>query len=245
MGSKKMVVYDDASHESVRVFDSGASIPDPETFGEYQLSYRTGDIVTPRIDATEPWSLELADFAAAIRDRRSPRSSTELGLDVVRTIEAVERSLAQGGIPVSVLAADATAGLGETLQARAGEVGREDTPAEEAVAPDRRASIGTAILGAGPAGLTAAHILGKRGLPGAVFEADGMVGGIAKTIEFNGYRFDLGGPASITTGSTSHIRLRPVMSSADLGCWSRPAARSRTWRRRAIGESRLRHSRSG
>jgi len=54
-------------------------------------------------------------------------------------------------------------------------------------------SIGTAILGAGPAGLTAAHVLARRHHPGAVFEADGTVGGIAKTIEFNGYRFDLGG----------------------------------------------------
>ncbi len=54
-------------------------------------------------------------------------------------------------------------------------------------------SIGTAILGAGPAGLTAAYVLGRRKHPGAVFEADGSVGGIAKTVEFNGYRFDLGG----------------------------------------------------
>ena len=62
-------------------------------------------------------------------------------------------------------------------------------------ATGRRATgrVGTAILGAGPAGLTAAYALGRRGRPGAVFEADGSVGGIAKTIEFNGFRFDLGG----------------------------------------------------
>src|SRR5207302_10234852 len=54
-------------------------------------------------------------------------------------------------------------------------------------------SIGTAILGAGPAGLTAGHVLARLGEPGAVFEADGVVGGLAKTVEFNGYRFDLGG----------------------------------------------------
>ena len=53
--------------------------------------------------------------------------------------------------------------------------------------------MGTAVLGAGPAGLTAAYVLGLRGAPGAVFEADGIVGGIAKTVEYNGYRFDLGG----------------------------------------------------
>jgi protoporphyrinogen oxidase len=49
------------------------------------------------------------------------------------------------------------------------------------------------VLGAGPAGLTAAHVLASRGVQGAVYEADGAVGGIAKTVEFNGYRFDLGG----------------------------------------------------
>jgi len=54
-------------------------------------------------------------------------------------------------------------------------------------------SVGTAVLGAGPAGLTGAYVLAKRGHEGTVFEADGTVGGIAKTVEFNGYRFDLGG----------------------------------------------------
>ena len=54
-------------------------------------------------------------------------------------------------------------------------------------------SVGTAVLGAGPAGLTAAYVLSLRGIPGVVYEADGLVGGIAKTVEYNGYRFDLGG----------------------------------------------------
>jgi protoporphyrinogen oxidase len=54
-------------------------------------------------------------------------------------------------------------------------------------------SIGTAVLGAGPAGLTAAYVLTLRGARGAVFEADGTVGGIAKTVIYGDYRFDLGG----------------------------------------------------
>jgi protoporphyrinogen oxidase len=53
--------------------------------------------------------------------------------------------------------------------------------------------VGTAVLGAGPAGLTAAYVLAARGAPGVVYEADGMVGGIAKTVRYDGYRFDLGG----------------------------------------------------
>src|SRR5438093_1580696 len=85
------------------------------------------------------------------------------------------------------------------LRRRVGEVKRLELNASEPrpAAPDGgdepdRTSIGTAILGGGPAGLTAAYILGQGRRPGAVFEADGSVGGIAKTIEFNGYRFDLG-----------------------------------------------------
>ena len=53
--------------------------------------------------------------------------------------------------------------------------------------------VGVAVLGAGPAGLTAAHVLAGRGAGGVVFEADAQVGGIAKTVERGGFRFDLGG----------------------------------------------------
>jgi predicted dehydrogenase len=96
-GSRKMVVYDDTSNEPVRIFDSGVVQRDPETFGEYQLSYRTGDIVSPHVAPAEPLSLELADFCAAIREGTTPRSSAALGLEVVRIIEAVCESLATEG----------------------------------------------------------------------------------------------------------------------------------------------------
>ena len=63
--------------------------------------------------------------------------------------------------------------------------------------------LGIAILGGGPAGLTAGHVLSRRGQRGAVLEADSIVGGIAKTVEFEGYRFDLGGHRFYT-------KLKPV-----------------------------------
>jgi len=101
-GSRKMVVYDDTSNEPVRVFDSGVAIPNPETFGEYKLTYRTGDILSPRVAAAEPLQLELTDFCAAIRSGTAPRSSAALGLEVVRMIEAVDTSLALGGARAEV-----------------------------------------------------------------------------------------------------------------------------------------------
>lgn len=49
------------------------------------------------------------------------------------------------------------------------------------------------IIGAGPAGLTAAYELAKHGWSSTVLEADGQVGGLARTVQYRGYRFDLGG----------------------------------------------------
>jgi predicted dehydrogenase len=102
VGSKKMVVYDDTSNEPVRIFDSGATLPNPETFGEYQLTYRTGDILSPRVEAAEPLYLELSDFCGSVRSKRRPRSSAELGVEVVRIIEAVDASLAQHGARIEL-----------------------------------------------------------------------------------------------------------------------------------------------
>jgi predicted dehydrogenase len=102
VGSSKMVVYDDTSSEPVRIFDSGASLRDPESFGEYTLTYRTGDIVSPRVDVVEPLLAEMADLCTSIRFGRRPRSSSRLGLDVVRMVEAADASLAQGGTRVEL-----------------------------------------------------------------------------------------------------------------------------------------------
>jgi predicted dehydrogenase len=109
VGSRKMVVYDDMSNEPVRVFDSGVVLPNPETFGEYQLTYRSGDILSPRVEVVEPIYLEMADFCGAILDGSTPKSSAELGHDVVRIVEAVDRSLNELGAPVSVEPVIATA----------------------------------------------------------------------------------------------------------------------------------------
>ena len=54
--------------------------------------------------------------------------------------------------------------------------------------------VDVAIIGAGPAGLTAAYLLGKAGYSVTVIEKDPVyVGGISRTVEHNGFRFDIGG----------------------------------------------------
>ena len=49
------------------------------------------------------------------------------------------------------------------------------------------------VIGAGPGGLTAAYLLSKAGVRTTVLEADETVGGIARTVRYKNYRFDLGG----------------------------------------------------
>jgi protoporphyrinogen oxidase len=64
-------------------------------------------------------------------------------------------------------------------------------------APDDQSSpdapAGVVVIGAGPAGLTAAYELGKRGRTATVLESDNIVGGISRTVERDGWRFDIGG----------------------------------------------------
>lgn len=97
VGTERMVVYDDVEPvEKVKIFDRGID-RQPASFGEFQLTYRSGDIVSPRLDTTEPLYLECAHWLECIRTGREPDASPRSGVDVVRVIAAAERSMRSGG----------------------------------------------------------------------------------------------------------------------------------------------------
>jgi predicted dehydrogenase len=100
VGSEKMAVYDDGTAEPIRLFDHGVVYHDPATFGQYHLSYRTGDIVSPKVDTYEPLAAELADFARAVRAGTGLGWQATLARDVVRMTAAADRSLNQGGVEI-------------------------------------------------------------------------------------------------------------------------------------------------
>jgi predicted dehydrogenase len=101
VGSQRMVQYDDtASDDPIRIYDRGFDFGEPANFGEYQLTYRSGDMIAPRLDAAEPLSLELEDFARAVTTGSRPRSHAGLGVEIVRVLEAANSSLASSGVPV-------------------------------------------------------------------------------------------------------------------------------------------------
>jgi predicted dehydrogenase len=102
VGSRQMVVYEDGTPEPIRIFDRGVVYRDPETFGEYHLSYRAGDILSPHLSNDEPLSLQLGDFARAVATGQGDDRQLALAGDVVRLVEAAEASLREGGTAVAV-----------------------------------------------------------------------------------------------------------------------------------------------
>jgi predicted dehydrogenase len=97
VGSRKMVVYEDGGPEAVKIYDRGVDYKDPETFGEYQLSYRSGDIRSPHLSNEEPLAMQLSDFVHRIQGGGHSADRLRVALDVVRLAEAAEASLQNGG----------------------------------------------------------------------------------------------------------------------------------------------------
>jgi len=103
VGSRQMAVFDDMeSREKLRVYDKGVSRPpDYQSYGE-SLAIREGDIFIPRLPNTEPLAAQLRHFVAVVQRGDAPRADAQDGVRVVRVLEAASRSLAGGGIPVSI-----------------------------------------------------------------------------------------------------------------------------------------------
>jgi predicted dehydrogenase len=88
VGSERMVVYDDTEpSEKIKLYDRGVTLHPPGTFGEFQLSYRTGDMVAPSLDNSEPLLTEVEHFLHCIENGESPRTDGQFGADVVWAIE--------------------------------------------------------------------------------------------------------------------------------------------------------------
>ena len=99
VGSKKMAVYDDVDPmEKIKIYDKGVDLPPyTDTFEEFKLSYRYGDVLIPHIQAAEPLRLECEDFVRSVADGTAPECTGESGLEVIRILEAASRSLNNGG----------------------------------------------------------------------------------------------------------------------------------------------------
>jgi predicted dehydrogenase len=103
VGDRKMAVYNDvALTEKIRVYDKGVEAPPTDTFGEFQLSYRNGQITIPYIPWQEPLKVECEHFVTCVRTGATPTTDGYQGLAVVALLEAADRSLHSEGVRVPV-----------------------------------------------------------------------------------------------------------------------------------------------
>jgi predicted dehydrogenase len=98
VGSRKMVIYDDVETlEKIRIYDKGVEPPPVSGFGEFQLSYRYGDITVPHLSNVEPLRVECEHFLHCVATGQQPLTDGYQGLQVVRALEAADRSLSDSG----------------------------------------------------------------------------------------------------------------------------------------------------
>lgn len=97
VGSKKMVVYDDIEPiEKIKIYSKGVDKPDYyDGFGEFQYSYRYGDINIPMLKEKEPLKLELEHFCDCILNNKKPITDGEFGLKVIEILEDADLSLSK------------------------------------------------------------------------------------------------------------------------------------------------------
>jgi len=102
------VVYDDVEPlEKLRIYDRGVDAPPhTDTFGEFQLSYRYGDITIPSLPSTEPLRLECEHFLECIETGRTPLTDGRHGLHVVRVLELAQASLKDSSAALPLLESD-------------------------------------------------------------------------------------------------------------------------------------------
>jgi predicted dehydrogenase len=105
VGSRRRVVFNDLNDvERVRVFERGVSAGDAiaDSYGEFKLLVRDGDIISPKIEPSEPLKNQCADFVNAIVTGAPPLAQARFGVGVVRALAAIEASMRLNGAAVAV-----------------------------------------------------------------------------------------------------------------------------------------------
>jgi predicted dehydrogenase len=97
-GERKMLVWNDLEvDEKIKVYDKGVHMTTREGVYELLVSYRSGDMWAPKVEATEALKVELAYFVECIENDTTPFNDGIAGLRVVRMLQAAEESLKRKG----------------------------------------------------------------------------------------------------------------------------------------------------
>ncbi|MGH9543520.1 MAG: Gfo/Idh/MocA family protein [Terriglobales bacterium] len=97
-GEKKMVVWNDLeADEKIKVYDKGVQMGNGQGLYDLLVSYRSGDMWAPKVEPNEALSTELNYFFDCLERGEQPHNDGAAGLEVVRMLEAADRSLHERG----------------------------------------------------------------------------------------------------------------------------------------------------
>jgi len=97
-GKDKMLVWNDLEpDEKIRVYDKGVDLSNGEGVYDLLVSYRSGDVWSPKVDGTEALKRELEHFVDCITNNKTPANDGHAGLRVVRLLEAADQSIRDRG----------------------------------------------------------------------------------------------------------------------------------------------------
>ncbi len=97
-GDKKMVVFNDLEpSEKIRVYDTGYNFKTDEEKKRLLVDYRTGDVFIPKLEMKEALLGMANDFINCIENKGTPISNANLGLEVIKILEAAQQSIKQNG----------------------------------------------------------------------------------------------------------------------------------------------------
>ena len=102
-GEKKMLLWNDLeADEKIKIYDKGVNITNGQGVRELLVSYRSGDMWSPKVEPTEALQAETKYFVDCISNKQKPFNDGEAGLRVVKMLEAANHSLQQGGRAVAL-----------------------------------------------------------------------------------------------------------------------------------------------
>lgn len=108
VGSKKMIVFDDIAPDKITIFSKGAEAAKTVDYSnlelkDYHITLMDGDILLPKIKIPEPLKEQVMHFIESIKQNKEPITNGQNAIDVLKVLEAAQKSLKNNGEKVEII----------------------------------------------------------------------------------------------------------------------------------------------
>jgi len=102
-GKKRMLVFDDMENiEKIKIYNSSVDMSSAESIYDTLIQYRTGDMYSPKVEQIEALSSAAKEFIDSIVEHRQPLTNAHDGVEVVKILEASDKSIRNRGLLIEI-----------------------------------------------------------------------------------------------------------------------------------------------